>query len=127
MTVMNNTFNYTATFSTTEIVAARNAFLQYDFDKQVALLTVMPIDESMGVMHHCSVVHVQHLLEALREQGHQRQADDYAHRLGLVSPEESFASRLLDTYSQHRKTVIAVSLFFLVSGVMSYLSVFVFA
>lgn len=122
MTVMNNTFDNTATFSTSEIVAARNAFLQYELTRQAELLTVMPIEESMGVLRHCSVAHVQHLLDILGEQGHQRQADEYAHRLGVIPPRTNLLLRMMETLRTHRKVVTIMSLVMSTMGVVGYLS-----
>ncbi len=127
MTVMNNTFENTATFSTSEIVAARNAFLQYDLNRQVELLTIMPIEESMGVLRYCSVAHVQHLLDALGEQGHQRQADKYAHRLGVMPPKANVFLRMIDTVLAQRKAITIMSIVMGMAGVVGYLSLFVFA
>lgn len=53
MTVMNNTFiETTPNFSEVEIGAARNAFLKYDQEQQLYLLTIMPIDEAVGILKH---------------------------------------------------------------------------
>lgn len=122
MTVMNNTSDNTATFSTSEIVAARNAFLQYELTRQAELLTVMPIEESMGVLRHCSVAHVQHLLDILGEEGHQRQADEYAHRLGVIPSKTNLLLRMMETLRAHRKVVMVMSIVMGTMGIASYLS-----
>ena len=49
MTVMSNTYiENNLHFSSEEIGAARNAFLQYEQQQQVHLLTVMPIEEAVA-------------------------------------------------------------------------------
>ncbi|END5248070.1 magnesium transporter [Vibrio parahaemolyticus] len=66
MTVMNNTFiETTPNFSEVEIGAARNAFLKYDQEQQLHLLTIMPIDEAVGILKHCSVGYVNSLMSQL--------------------------------------------------------------
>lgn len=123
MTVMNNTFDYATAFSTAEIVAARNAFLQYDIDKQVELLTVMPVEESMGILHHCSVAHVQHLLNALDAQGFDREAREYANHLGFIHSEAEPARSYLSTgvfahVKQRIGWVVGLALLGIVSGMI---------
>ncbi|OOF08535.1 Mg2+ transporter mgtE [Salinivibrio sp. PR5] len=123
MTVMNNTFDYATTFSTAEIVAARNAFLQYDLDKQVELLTVMPVEESMGILHHCSVAHVQHLLNALDAQGFDREAREYANHLGFIHSEAEPAKSYLSTgvfahVKQRIGWIVGLALLGIVSGMI---------
>ncbi|PCE65428.1 magnesium transporter [Salinivibrio sp. YCSC6] len=123
MTVMNNTFDYATAFSTAEIVAARNAFLQYDIDKQVELLTVMPIEESMGILHHCSVAHVQHLLNALDAQGFDREAREYANHLGFIHSEAEPAKSYLSTgvfahVKQRIGWIVGLALLGIVSGMI---------
>ncbi|QIR07700.1 magnesium transporter [Salinivibrio costicola] len=123
MTVMNNTFDYATAFSTAEIVAARNAFLQYDVDKQVELLTVMPVEESMGILHHCSVAHVQHLLNALDAQGFDREAREYANHLGFIHSEAEPAKSYLSTgvfahVKQRIGWIVGLALLGIVSGMI---------
>ncbi|OOF30039.1 magnesium transporter [Salinivibrio proteolyticus] len=123
MTVMNNTFDYATAFSTAEIVAARNAFLQYDLDKQVELLTVMPVEESMGILHHCSVAHVQHLLNALDAQGFDREAREYANHLGFIHSEAEPAKSYLSTgvfahVKQRIGWIVGLALLGIVSGMI---------
>ncbi|OOF23658.1 Mg2+ transporter mgtE [Salinivibrio sp. IB574] len=123
MTVMNNTFDYATAFSTAEIVAARNAFLQYDIDKQVELLTVMPVEESMGILHHCSVAHVQHLLNALDAQGFDREAREYANHLGFIHSEAEPAKSYLSTgvfahVKQRIGWIVGLALLGIVSGMI---------
>ncbi|EKY4139633.1 magnesium transporter [Vibrio parahaemolyticus] len=84
MTVMNNTFiETTPNFSEVEIGAARNAFLKYDQEQQLHLLTIMPIDEAVGILKHCSVGYVNSLMSQLEHAGHDKRARHYAHQLGL--------------------------------------------
>ncbi|MEF1342306.1 magnesium transporter, partial [Vibrio rotiferianus] len=84
MTVMNNTFiETTPNFSEVEIGAARNAFLQYEQEQQLHLLTIMPIDEAVGILQHCSVGYVNSLIAQLEQAGHDKRARHYAHQLGL--------------------------------------------
>ncbi|WBA10370.1 hypothetical protein [Salinivibrio kushneri] len=126
MTVMNNPFTESTTFSTSEIVAARNAFLQYEINKQVELLTVMPHEECMAVLGHCSVAHVHQLLDELNQQGHQHQANQYAHCLGLVVPHTSIRQRVSAQINQWRFRIAISMLIVLATAILSYLSVFVF-
>ena len=108
MTVMNNhCMNNAKPFSIDEIGAARNAFLQYEPVKQVELLSVMPTDEAVGILSHCSITHVQDLLCDLDAQGHQLLASQYARQLGMVctkpkSPEtQSFVAGKDKVCTQH--------------------------
>ncbi|OOE89393.1 hypothetical protein [Salinivibrio sharmensis] len=127
MTVMNNPFTEPTTFSTSEIVAARNAFLQYELNKQVELLTVMPHEECMAVLGHCSVAHVHQLLERLYAQGHQRLAHQYALSLGVMRPHRSLFTGLGTWGHRRRAKLFAYLSLVLVVAAVSYLSVFVFA
>ncbi|OOE33518.1 hypothetical protein BZG13_12360 [Salinivibrio sp. ML323] len=126
MTVMNNTFTEPTAFSTSEIVAARNAFLQYDLNKQVELLTVMPHEECMAVLGHCSVTHVHQLLERLNAQGHQRLANKYARCLGMIRPHRSLHTGVGTWIHRRRAKLFAFLSLVLAVAAVSYLSVFVF-
>ncbi len=124
MTVMNNTLVENNTyFSQEEIGAARNAFLQYERDKQVHLLTVMPIEEAAAVLHHCSLSHVQHLINELELLGEDKLARHYAHRLGLIHSEvetgESYlATPVLEHVKQRIGWIISLALLGIVSGLI---------
>ena len=98
MTVMNNTYiENTLNFSSEEIGAARNAFLQYEQHQQVHLLTVMPIEEAVAILHHCSVGYVQQLISVLENEGHDKLARHYAHQLGLIHSEVETSNSYLST------------------------------
>ncbi|MPS30996.1 MULTISPECIES: hypothetical protein [unclassified Salinivibrio] len=125
MTVMNNAFTEPTTFSRSEIVAARNAFLQYELNKQVELLTVMPHEECMAVLGHCSVAHVHQLLERLYAQGHQRLAHQYALSLGVTGPHRSLLEGV-GTWIRRRRALVTYFSLVLAVAAVSYLSVFVF-
>ncbi|OOE85677.1 hypothetical protein BZG73_07360 [Salinivibrio siamensis] len=126
MTVMNNAFTEPTTFSTSEIVAARNAFLQYELNKQVELLTVMPHEECMAVLGHCSVAHVHQLLERLYAQGHQRLAHQYALSLGMTGPHRSLLAGV-GTWIRRRRALVTYFSLVLAVAAVSYLSVLFFA
>ncbi|KLN64196.1 MULTISPECIES: magnesium transporter [Vibrio] len=124
MTVMSNTYiENTPHFSQEEIGAARNAFLQYEQTQQVHLLTVMPVEEAVGILHHCSVGYVQQLISALELGGHDKLARHYAHQLGFIHSEVETSSSYLDTsVIEHVKQrigwIIALALLGIVSGLI---------
>ncbi|RJX74456.1 magnesium transporter [Vibrio sinensis] len=124
MTVMNNTFiENTPAFSQEEIGAARNAFLKYDSEQQVHLLTVMPIEEAVAILHHCSVGYVQQLISQLESKGYDKRARHYAHRLGFIHSEAELAkSYLSTTVFEHVKQrigwIIGLALLGIVSGLI---------
>jgi len=124
MTVMNNIYmENSANFSLEEIGAARKAFLQYDQTHQVHLLTVMPIEEAVGILHHCSLGYVQQLLSLLEEDGQEKLARHYAHQLGLIYSEANVsASYLTTSVMDHVKQrigwIVALALLGIVSGLI---------
>ncbi|MGF1696721.1 magnesium transporter [Vibrio lamellibrachiae] len=124
MTVMSNTYiENTPNFSQEEIGAARNAFLQYDQQKQLHLLTVMPIEEAVAILHHCSVGYVQQLISLLEAEGHDKRARHYAHQLGIIHSEVETAEGYLTTsVLEHVKQrigwIIALALLGIVSGLI---------
>ncbi len=124
MTVMNNYYiENNAYFSQEEIGAARNAFLQYDEQTQVHLLTVMPIDEAVAILHHCSVGYVQYLLNLLDKEDHDKRARHYAHRLGFIHSEVETSHSYLNTsvmeHVKHRiGWIISLALLGIVSGLI---------
>lgn len=124
MTVMSNTYiENSPNFSQAEIGAARNAFLQYELAQQVHLLTVMPVEEAVAILHHCSVGYVQHLMSALESQGHDKLARHYAHQLGFILSEVETPSGYLETsVVEHVKQrigwIIALALLGIVSGLI---------
>ncbi|MDA0148680.1 magnesium transporter [Vibrio sp. LaRot3] len=124
MTVMNNIYmENSANFSLEEIGAARKAFLQYDQTHQVHLLTVMPIEEAVGILHHCSLGYVQQLLSLLEESGQEKLARHYAHQLGLIYSEANLsASYLTTSVMEHVKQrigwIVALALLGIVSGLI---------
>ncbi|WP_260259857.1 magnesium transporter [Vibrio intestinalis] len=124
MTVMNNIYmENSANFSLEEIGAARKAFLQYDQTHQVHLLTVMPIEEAVGILHHCSLGYVQQLLSLLEENGQEKLARHYAHQLGLIYSEANVsASYLTTSVMDHVKQrigwIVALALLGIVSGLI---------
>lgn len=124
MTVMNNTFIENAPhFSQEEIGAARNAFLRYDQQQQVHLLTVMPVEEAVAILHHCSVGYVQQLISLLENDGYDKRARHFAHQLGFIHSEVETPSSYLDTsVLEHVKQrigwIIALALLGIVSGLI---------
>ncbi|NVD05738.1 magnesium transporter [Vibrio sp. JPW-9-11-11] len=124
MTVMSNTYiENSPNFSQEEIGAARNAFLQYDQAQQVHLLTVMPVEEAVAILHHCSVGYVQHLISALENQGHDKLARHYAHQLGFIlseveTPSGYLATSVFEHVKQRIGWIIALALLGIVSGLI---------
>ncbi|TPA37320.1 magnesium transporter [Vibrio parahaemolyticus] len=124
MTVMNNTFiETTPNFSEVEIGAARNAFLKYDQEQQLHLLTIMPIDEAVGILKHCSVGYVNSLMSQLEHTGHDKRARHYAHQLGLHvsevdTPDGYLSTGVLEHVKQRIGWIIALALLGIVSGLI---------
>ncbi|EJG1896790.1 magnesium transporter [Vibrio parahaemolyticus] len=124
MTVMNNTFiETTPNFSEVEIGAARNAFLKYDQEQQLHLLTIMPIDEAVGILKHCSVGYVNSLMSQLEHEGHDKRARHYAHQLGLHvsevdTPDGYLSTGVLEHVKQRIGWIIALALLGIVSGLI---------
>tara|TARA_Y100001960_G_scaffold315083_1_gene380116 strand:- start:3861 stop:4706 length:846 start_codon:yes stop_codon:yes gene_type:complete len=124
MTVMSNTYiENNAHFSQEEIGAARNAFLQYEQPQQIHLLTVMPIEEAVAILHHCSVGYVQQLITMLEKEGHDKRARHYAHQLGFLHSEVDSTNGYLSTsvlahVKQRIGWIIALALLGVVSGLI---------
>ncbi|EGR1753334.1 TPA: magnesium transporter [Vibrio parahaemolyticus] len=124
MTVMNNTFiETTPNFSEVEIGAARNAFLKYDQEQQLHLLTIMPIDEAVGILKHCSVGYVNSLMSQLEHAGHDKRARHYAHQLGLHvsevdTPDGYLSTGVVEHVKQRIGWIIALALLGIVSGLI---------
>ncbi|EGR2755073.1 magnesium transporter [Vibrio parahaemolyticus] len=124
MTVMNNSFiETTPNFSEVEIGAARNAFLKYDQEQQLHLLTIMPIDEAVGILKHCSVGYVNSLMSQLEHAGHDKRARHYAHQLGLHvsevdTPDGYLSTGVLEHVKQRIGWIIALALLGIVSGLI---------
>nr|EGQ9115045.1 magnesium transporter [Vibrio parahaemolyticus] len=124
MTVMNNTFiETTPNFSEVEIGAARNAFLKYDQEQQLHLLTIMPIDDAVGILKHCSVGYVNSLMSQLEHAGHDKRARHYAHQLGLHvsevdTPDGYLSTGVLEHVKQRIGWIIALALLGIVSGLI---------
>ncbi|ANS84517.1 magnesium transporter [Vibrio scophthalmi] len=124
MTVMNNIYMENAAhFSVEEIGAARNAFLKYEQAQQVNLLTVMPIEEAVAILQHCSLGYVQQLISQLEGLGHDKLARHYANRLGLfyseVMPSASYlATPVMGHVRQRIGWIIALALLGIVSGLI---------
>ena len=124
MKVMNNTYiKNGAYFSEQEIGAARNAFLQYEQEQQVELLSVMPIEEAVAILRHCSLGYVQQLIALLENKGEDKLARHYAHRLGFIHSEaETTGSYLRTSVLGHVKQrigwIISLALLGIVSGLI---------
>ncbi|MGF1747418.1 magnesium transporter [Vibrio cionasavignyae] len=124
MTVMSNTYiENTPRFSEEEISAATKAFLQYDDDQQLNLLTVMPIDEAVGVLQHCAFGQVQHLIQQLDLQGHDKRARHFAHQLGFIHSEAEttqgyLTTGVLEHVKQRIGWIITLALMGIVSGLI---------
>ncbi len=124
MTVMSNTYiQETFPYSSKEILAAKNAFLQYDREQQLHLLTLMPLDEAVGILSHCSVGHVQQLIVQLEQEEHGKRAAYFAHHLGFscLNVENQTVSKkrsILDTFKQKFTWVALVVCVGTISGIM---------
>ncbi|TON92853.1 Mg2+ transporter mgtE [Vibrio parahaemolyticus] len=124
MTVMNNTFiETTPNFSEVEIGAAHNAFLKYDQEQQLHLLTIMPIDEAVGILKHCSVGYVNSLMSQLEHAGHDKRARHYAHQLGLHvsevdTPDGYLSTGVVEHVKQRIGWIIALALLGIISGLI---------
>ncbi len=124
MTVMNNIYvENSPNFSVEEIGAARNAFLKYDQAQQVDLLKVMPLEEAVAILQHCSVSYVQRLISDLALQGKDKLARHYANRLGLIYSEGMPSQSYLTTsVGQHVKQrigwIIGLALMGILSGLI---------
>lgn len=124
MTVINHDFLETnSTFSFAEIGAARNAFLQYEEAHQVHLLTVMPIEEAVAILEHCTVGYVQHLIQQLEIEGFDKQARHYANRLGFIRSEAEPVQGYLSTgvlahVKQRVGWIVMLALLGIVSGLI---------
>ncbi|WP_375754151.1 magnesium transporter [Vibrio sp. HN007] len=124
MTVMSNIYiEQSSPFSSAEIGAARNAFLQYDQDKQIELLAVMPIEEAVGILSHCTVVYVQHLIQELEVRGYDKRARHFAHQMGFIRSEAETAGSYLATgVFEHVKQrvgwIVMLALLGIVSGLI---------
>ncbi len=124
MTVMNNIFIETACpYSNDEIGAAKNAFLKYEEQQQVHLLSVMPIEQAVGILENCSVNYVQHLIQQLELSGFDKRARHYAHQLGFIRSEAETAKGYLTTgVLEHVKQrvgwIVMLALLGIVSGMI---------
>ncbi|MDN3698988.1 MULTISPECIES: magnesium transporter [Vibrio] len=124
MTVMNNIFQHHNThFSNAEISAATNAFLQYEQSHQIHLLTVMSIEEAVGVLNHCTVGYVQELLSLLELEGYDKRARHYAHQLGFIRSEAEttqgyLATSVLEHVKQRVGWIVILALFGIISGLI---------
>ncbi|WP_162047125.1 magnesium transporter [Vibrio taketomensis] len=124
MTVMNNIYmENSVNFSKEEIGAARNAFLKYDQTQQVNLLGVMPIEEAVAILRHCSLGYVQQLLSQLELHGKDKLARHYAHQLGLiyseVAPSQSYlATSVWQHVKQRIGWIVGLALMGILSGLI---------
>ncbi|OXE32734.1 Mg2+ transporter mgtE [Vibrio parahaemolyticus] len=103
--------------------AARNAFLKYDQEQQLHLLTIMPIDEAVGILKHCSVGYVNSLMSQLEHAGHDKRARHYAHQLGLHvsevdTPDGYLSTGVVEHVKQRIGWIIALALLGIVSGLI---------
>lgn len=110
-------------FAQQEILAARNAFLQYNEQKQAELLVVMPINEAVAVLSECSISHVQSLLDKLDCMGEEVRKRHFAHGLGLICSEvETTGDYLTTSVLAHVKQrigwIIGLALLGIVSGLI---------
>ncbi|WP_114767157.1 magnesium transporter [Vibrio rhodolitus] len=124
MTVMNNIYmENSPNFSAEEIGAARNAFLKYEQTQQVHLLTVMPLEEAVAILQHCSLGYVQQLISQLEVNGQDKLARHYAHQLGLiyseVMPSQSYlATPVIEHVRQRIGWIIGLALMGILSGLI---------
>lgn len=118
MTVIN-----TPLYTPEEIGAAHGAFVQYEKSNQLHLLTVMPIEEAVAILHNCTIAEVQWFLQRLDEQGHTRRARHYAMQLGFIHSEAETAQGYLSTgvlahFKQRVGWIVALALLGIVSGMI---------
>lgn len=124
MTVMNNIYmENSPNFSVEEIGAARNAFLKYEQTQQVHLLTVMPLEEAVAILQHCSLGYVQQLISQLELNGQDKLARHYAHQLGLiyseVMPSQSYlATPVIEHVKQRIGWIVGLALMGILSGLI---------
>ncbi|MDB1123083.1 magnesium transporter [Vibrio algarum] len=124
MTVINHEYlDTTASFSYKEIGAARNAFLKYEEVQQIHLLTVMPIEEAVAILEHCTVGYVQHLIQQLELQGFDKQARHYANRLGFIRSEAEptngyLTTSVIEHVKQRVGWIVMLALLGIVSGLI---------
>ena len=124
MTVMNDIYmENSPNFSAEEIGAARNAFLKYEQTQQVHLLTVMPLEEAVAILQHCSLGYVQQLISQLEINGQDKLARHYAHQLGLiyseVMPSQSYlATPVIEHVRQRIGWIIGLALMGILSGLI---------
>ena len=110
-------------FAQQEILAARNAFLQYNEQKQAELLVVMPINEAVAVLSECSINHVQALLDQLDTMGEEVRKRHFAHGLGLIcseveTTEDYLTTSVLAHVKQRIGWIIGLALLGIVSGLI---------
>lgn len=118
MTVMNTTA-YTAE----EIGAAHGAFAQYEQETQLHLLTVMPIEEAVAILHSCTIAEVQWFLTKLDQNGFTKRARHYAMQLGFIHSEAETSHGYLSTsvfehFRQRVGWIVALALLGIVSGLI---------
>ncbi|MCL9781083.1 hypothetical protein M9194_06540 [Vibrio sp. S4M6] len=116
MTVMNNMLDQSQSrYSKAEIDAARNAFVRNERNKQVHLLTVMPMDEALAILQTSPDNFVKELLDELKEHGHHHHARYFASQLGLSKNQLS-----LD-WLNARIALASVALIGAISGISTYI------
>ncbi|WP_237360965.1 hypothetical protein [Vibrio marisflavi] len=117
MTVVNNILNQDQSrYSSAEIDAARNAFYRHDRDKQVHLLTVMPMDEAIAILQTSPASFSRSLIDELKDQGHNHHARYYINQLGLHKKSVSL-DWLISPIGLVSMTVVG-----LISGVSAYVA-----
>ncbi len=122
MTVMSNTyFDNRNHFSKQEIGAARNAWLRYERHQQLHLLNVMPIDEAVAILQHCSISYAQKMILALEAQGKQSRANHYAKQLGLKTSKQLKPNWWRKMISKPLRIVLTCGLLSLASGASAYM------
>ncbi len=122
MTVMSNTyFDNRERFSKQEIGAARNAWLRYERQQQLHLLNVMPMDEAVAILQHCSLSYAQKMILALEAQGNHARASFYAKQLGLKTSKQLKPSWWRKGLSKPVRIGLACGLLSLASGASAYM------
>ncbi|WP_153913704.1 magnesium transporter [Shewanella sp. TC10] len=124
MKLMNKALAYDSIPETDkEFITTKEVFHQYTQDKQVALLTSMPIEDAVIILGECSVVHVQKLIAELDIIGEDVRARHFAHQLGIilseVEPHKGYLNTGVLAHVQQRiGWIIGLALLGIVSGLI---------
>ncbi|MEH6452326.1 MAG: magnesium transporter [Psychromonas sp.] len=121
MSITNDTYlANTPHFSQDEIAEVTKEFIKYDIKEQLNLLTVLPIDEAVYILRHCSLGEVQHLIQQLDLLGEDKLARHFAHQLGLIHSEaETIKGYLTTSVLEHVRQRIGWIVILAMLGIVS--------